>query len=285
MDGLGARGMGWQRDLRDPRDYGPTDPAVRDLFDAVGPRARARRLPARVDLREYFPPPEDQGTLNSSPAFVVLALVGYLEARTTGRRLDASRLFLYQMALKLLRLRGNAGVDLRTTFKALVRFGSPPEGYWPTTAEQAARDPADGFLFAYAREYESVRYFRVDTGDGAGTLRAVKACLAGGLVTAFGFAVPSSLMTDADVPYRPQFDGVGGGHAVLAVGYDDHRRIASDTGALLFRNSWGPGWGERGYGWLPYAFVTSQAATDFWAAVHPGAAASGAFSCPAGDTS
>jgi C1A family cysteine protease len=44
------------------------------------------------------------------------------------------------------------------------------------------------------------------------------------------------------------------GHAVLAVGYDNNKKITNarcgkeTTGALLIRNSWGTSWGEAGYG-------------------------------------
>jgi len=61
-----------------------------------------------------------------------------------------------------------------------------------------------------------------------------------------------------------------GGHAVCAVGYDDSKVIVnpsnkkSSKGALLIRNSWGSSWGDNGYGWLPYDYVLTGLASDWW---------------------
>ena len=51
-----------------------------------------------------------------------------------------------------------------------------------------------------------------------------------------------------------------GGHCILIVGYDDGK------GVWIFRNSWGEGWGDHGYGYLPYKYLSSKAklASDFW---------------------
>jgi C1A family cysteine protease len=67
---------------------------------------------------------------------------------------------------------------------------------------------------------------------------------------------------------------------VVAVGYDDSRRIRSDKGALLVRNSWGPDWGEAGYGWLPYSYVKRRLAMDFWTVLKPAWLRSGEFELP-----
>jgi C1A family cysteine protease len=50
-----------------------------------------------------------------------------------------------------------------------------------------------------------------------------------------------------------------GGHAVMAVGYDDATR------EFLVRNSWGTDWGLEGYFKIPYAYLLSpKLASDFW---------------------
>ena len=48
-----------------------------------------------------------------------------------------------------------------------------------------------------------------------------------------------------------------GGHAVLAVGYNQKQK------RFLVRNSWGKSWGKDGYCTMPYEYLETQAA-DFW---------------------
>jgi len=58
-----------------------------------------------------------------------------------------------------------------------------------------------------------------------------------------------------------------GGHANVAVGYDDNLMIGPDKGALLIRNSWGTSWASAGYGWLSYKYVTQGLANDWWSLI------------------
>jgi len=50
-----------------------------------------------------------------------------------------------------------------------------------------------------------------------------------------------------------------GGHAVLAVGYNDAKHT------FPVRNSWGEDWGMKGYFTLPYKYLSNRnLSDDFW---------------------
>ncbi len=288
----GRRGMGWLKDYPDVRDY---TPAHQDVEPALAkaklgpdlPRARTS-LPPRADLREWCAPVEDQGAVGSCTANAGVGLVEYCEKKAFGAYVDASRLFLYKATRNLMRATGDSGAYLRTTMGALALFGVPPERYWPYDAQRFDAEPP-AFCYGFADHYTALKYFRLDP---PGTrpeelLRRIKYYLAGGLPAMFGFTVYSSIgqaeRTGA-IPFPAPRESVEGGHAIMAVGYDDAKKIrnaargARDTaGALLIRNSWGAGWGDQGYGWLPYDYVLEGLAQDWWSLVKMAWMETGAF--------
>jgi len=275
------RGFGWLPSAPDFRDYLPSGPEVQQLLErlrSVG--ANPAQANTSVDLREYFIDVPDQLGLNSSVAHACAALFEYFERRAHGRLLRPSRLFLHQNALRFSGASGQAGVELRTGLKTMVRFGAPPERFWPYYLQQLETVP-DAFLYSFAEPYHSATYVRLDARGASpdSTLQIVRAFLAAGFPAAFGFSVPNSLTLDGDIPYRPTFDSILGGQAVVAVGYDD-RWLRGSRGALLVRSSWGPEWGDSGYGWLPYALVEEHLAKDFWTVLHSSWMDSGEFDLP-----
>jgi len=111
-------------------------------------------------------------------------------------------------------------------------------------------------------------------------LNTLRSFLAAGFSFAFGSPLCTSIGKDADIPFPTAADSVVGSQAVTAVGYDNKRRIRSDKGALLVRNSWGAGWGDQGFGWLPYSYVTRRLAADFWTLLQRSWLRSGEFELP-----
>ena len=275
--------LDWHRDLPDSRDYTPDHPHVQQMLGRLPePRSSRPEKPGSVDLREYVPSLSDPGPAHSSAAQACTALVACFQRRAHGTTIRGSTLFLHQMTQKLLRGRGDAGGELRTTLKALVRFGLPPARYWPCDATHFGREP-EPFLYCFGEPFRSIRYVRLDARNSTGeeTLAIVKSFLAAGFPSVFGFTVPSSLSGDPDVPYRPTFDSPAGGHAAMAVGYDD-RRLRATKGALLIRTFFTPPVGDQGYVWLPYAYVQQQLAVDFWTLLKPAWLGSGEFQRPSG---
>lgn len=272
---------GWLPDLPDRRDLTINSDVVRGALTQRSGRSRsssrtmllsaARTLPPKVDLRPLCPPIEDQKSLGSCTANAAIGLMEYLQMQSgESRRVDLSRLFLYKTTRRLMGVKGDTGAYIRTTIKAAASFGVPPEQYWPYHITKFDVEP-DAFLYSFAANYKSLNYTRLDQKNFSGkeTLDAVKRTLADGFPVVFGFTVYSSMGGDADIPYPGANDREDGGHAVLAVGYDDDRPVingasANARGALIIRNSWGTAWGDEGYGYLPYDYVREQLALDFW---------------------
>jgi C1A family cysteine protease len=267
---VNGKAMGWHRDLPDIRDYTDESDDVKAVLRKSQPlKKAARSQPKKVDLRAWCSPIEDQGQLGSCTAQAGAGLYEYFERRAHGKHVDASRLFLYKVTRRLMGLSGDTGAYLRDTMKALVVFGVPPERHWPYQVDRFDEEPS-AFLYSFAQSFQALRYYRLDP-PGASSddiLANVRRHLAAGLPSMFGFTVYASMPPSGDgkgeIPMPTPTDSVAGGHAVAAVGYDDGKKIGSHKGALLIRNSWGTDWGDAGYGWLPYAYVESRLADDFW---------------------
>ena len=271
-------GLGWHPDVADPHDFARDHEEVVRLLAKLKP---SQSLPETVDWREFCHRPPHQKGLGSSAAFACLALVRYFECRSTGRLYNPSARFVYKTSRRILRWQGDSGSTFRATWKAICKFGVPDERVWPYDPARFDEEP-DAFVYASAQELAPMYYVRLDARGRRGkkALETVKSFLAAGFPSVMGFCVPASVNSEAEIPMPSLRDEIFGGHAVLAVGYDDTRRTRAGRGAILICNSWGPHWGEEGFGWLPYAYVQTHLASDFWTVVRPEWLASEEFQNP-----
>ena len=271
--------MGWLPDYPDFRDYTTEHAAISPLLKKIGlTGSHTKSLPESADLRAWCSTIEDQGSLGSCTAQAGASMVEYFAHRSMDRYTDVSRLFLYKVTRNLMRQKGDTGAFIRTTMGALVLFGVPPELYWPYKEKDFDKEPP-AFCYAFAQNYQAISYYRLDA---AGlkkneVLQAIKSNLAAGLPSMFGFSVFSSISQageNGQIPYPMPGEKILGGHAVMAVGYEDKIEIANTNpdgptrkGAFLIRNSWGPAWGLEGYGWLPYEYLLKGLAIDWWSII------------------
>jgi C1A family cysteine protease len=281
-------GTGWVPPLPDFRDYTEQDGDIPKMAKMMGISAGSKTLgaaPSKVDLRKWCSPIENQRSLGSCTAHAAVGVVEYFERRAFKKHIDGSRLFIYKVTRNLMGVVGDTGAWLRTTMGALALCGVAPEKYWPYTDRKQpgpsgartfdAEPPT--FVYALADNFEAIRYFCHDPLSKSipysKVLASVKRYLAAGIPSMFGFyGFPSFGQSDVigGIPYPCPGERAQWGHAIVAVGYDDKKKIKNKmcnkqtTGAFLIRNSWGTFWGDKGYGWLPYAYVLNGLALDFW---------------------
>lgn len=269
-------GTGWLPPLPDMRDFTASHNAIAPMAKLLKTDAKIPKVPSVVDLRAGCSPVDNQGALGSCSAHAGMGVVEYMERRAYGEYTNGSRLFLYKTTRNLMGVTGDTGAWLRNVMGALTLCGVPPEKYLPYNVANFDNEPSS-FIYAVADNFETLKYFCHDPQTSnippAAVLASVKTYLAAGVASMFGFYGYNSFdktNIKGGIPFPCPNEKVQWGHAIMAVGYDDAKKITNTqcnkttTGALLIRNSWGTSWGDAGYGWLPYDYVLNKLAIDFW---------------------
>jgi C1A family cysteine protease len=247
--------MGWLPDLPDARDY---------MYAA--PLKLMQKMPAKVDLRPTCPPVYNQGALGSCTANSLSGAFQFGKKKQRKADFMPSRLFLYYNERVAIHTENSdSGAFLRDGIKSLNKDGICKETEWTYDDDSSAgakfskKPPAA--CYSHAQQNQITSYQRLSNSN----ISILKGCLAEGYPFAFGFTVYESFMTAVvakkGIMPMPDFskEKVVGGHAILAVGYDEKKQM------VLIRNSWGTGWGIKGYFWMPYAYITNtHLCDDFW---------------------
>jgi C1A family cysteine protease len=181
--------------------------------------------------------------------------VEFLEKKDKVPFIDVSRLFIYynERALEGT-IQSDSGAMIRDGIKTLAKQGVCSEKTWPYVISRfSVKPPAACYKEAANRQITS--YLRITTLD------EMRTCLADGFPFVFGFTVYESFETQqvertGIMPMPKPKERVLGGHAVLAVGYDDKKK------QFVVRNSWGTDWGLKGYFMMPYAYLADRNLSD-----------------------
>ena len=220
-------------------------------------------LPTRVDLRDKCAPVYNQGKLGACTAFAMGKGMRETMQRTANEKVaPLSALFLYFEEREKMGTRWkDSGATITDGMAVLKDKGIATDESWPYS---------DNFLKFRLKPskaaYQTATEYKVHETSQVGTIDDVRAALAKGQSVAFGFLVYESFgRVGADgvmpMPHPEQGEKILGGHAVLAVGYDDQKR------QLIVRNSWSAAWADKGYFYMPYEFAgNKECADDFWTA-------------------
>lgn len=255
---------GWRRSNPDHRDY---------MF-AANPFV-IRNLPTIIDLDSPSPgspfdPCWDQLNLGSCGPNTLAENITFdvmSDPNLKGKmKMMPSRLFNYYTTRLLMgTINSDSGVDNRTMLKAAAQFGWCDASLWPYIVNNFTKKPPQA-AFKQASTRLISQYLSVPQ-----DLMQMKACIAGnspfgiqGKPFIFGFTVYESFESanatkTGIIPMPGPTESVLGGHDILFCGYNDFTQM------FKFRNHWSKNWGDRGYGYMPYAYaINSNLSGDFW---------------------
>jgi C1A family cysteine protease len=244
------RRYGWIRDVHDSRDLKFAVSAV------VG-----KILPKSISLRPICPPILDQGQLGSCTANATASAFRFCEQKERLLPIeDRSRLFIYYNTRSLEgHVDQDSGCQIRNAIKTVGTIGACDEKLWPYDISKFTLAPPKE-CYDNADKCKAIKYMRITEGD----LKSMKQCLADGYPFVFGFLVFSNFDSNNSIKtgiisMPGSKDKIVAGHAVLAIGYDDRTQL------IQFQNSWADWWGDKGCGYLPYAYIqNSQWVSDLW---------------------
>jgi len=249
----------WVPDTPDPRDH------MYKIDNTVA-------LVPRIDLRQYASAIEDQGQIGSCTGNSIAGLIELIDRKKSNKALDVSRLFIYYEERVLEgSVRFDAGAYIRDGIKVCYTKGVPLESLWPYVENKFATKPTTA-------AYNDALRRKVTGYQRCADFNAVKNALAAGNPVVIGFTVYESFeYAWGNIPHGQAGSGmmpfpntateqVLGGHAVAIVGYDDTMPVTGKAnGRFIVRNSWGTGWGDNGYFYMPYDVVkNTQMSNDFW---------------------
>lgn len=170
-----------------------------------------------------------------------------------------SRLFLYYNERAMEGTTdSDPGAQIRDGIKSVASQGDCPEDLWPYNISKFREKPTK-ICYEQARKYKAVQYQRLSR-----ILNQFKGCLMSGYPFVFGFTVYESFEGDqvkqtGHLAMPSPGEKPVGGHAVMAVGYDDSNQW------FIVRNSWGNTWGMNGYFTMPYSYLLDEnLSDDFW---------------------
>ncbi len=249
--------FGWIPDLPDHRDK---------LLQL--PTGQAPTLPDKVNLaKQHNFRVLDQSYLGSCVAHAISSAIEFAQATRPNdpnvpdfiendRKFPISRLFLYYEARRAIgTLAEDSGCYIRDALRAAYNVGAPRETGWKYVEGRFTEQPPK-------HSYRSAPYHKITSYISVPvSVQGLKIALSSGKPVVFGISVFDSFMHDrrGNIPFPSMSDGYLGGHAMLCTGYDDA------TQRFNFLNSWGEGWGTKGYGTIPYNYLGNpRLGDDYW---------------------
>jgi C1A family cysteine protease len=251
------------------KDYGFSD----RLLPALGTAAVGE---GDADLRPYCTESNQRslsscvGNATADAIEILNAIEEEKQAKAQGRDpkppVQLSRLFVYTLARALMDANNDGqgdvdqdkGTHIRLAFEALSRWGICDEDIWPyDTAKVFTLPSIKAMRQAFGHKIHS--YYRIK-GVYDDRLAEIQAALRANHPVVFGTMIDKAFeaLSGPNATAKKPTGATLGGHALIVVGY-----IASSN-LYIVKNSWGQGWGDRGYCYMEPEMLAWEQTYDLW---------------------
>lgn len=234
------RKYGWKGIIPDFRDAGYAYKTIASKLEEIPP---VKYL--------ICSPVADQEDLGSCVFFALTAHKAATAVQNDRDPVNLSQLWAYyHYRDKYGQVEYDDGAYIREAIKLLAADGIPHEDCWPYVTGNFAKEPPAGCL-DQAQENRITSFHALESRED------MIHCLAAGFGFICGISVYSSFDSDytarTGIVTMPQKgDKFLGGHAIYICGYDLHKQM------FKFQNSYGKSWGDDGFGWIPFSYLTNR---------------------------
>ena len=208
-------------------------------------------LPSDIDLRQDFSAVRDQGTLGSCTAFALVAAYEYIVKRSKNKEIDLSELFAYQCARRRMpeeQRNADEGTAIYDVETAMGEDGICLESLHPYVTESLPEPSAEAVEDAQGRKITKALNVECKLND-------LKSALSQGYPVVISLRLFESFAQSSTgfVPHPSKDERSHqqhGNHAMVICGYSDAEKV------FIVRNSWGTRFGDKGYCYIPYSYIT-----------------------------
>ena len=204
---------------------------------------------------EHFPELVEQGDIDSCVPNCI-STIYYYNTFKQGNHINfrISRLFLYYNVRKIYNeLSDDAGSRIIDCIKILKKSGAPPEMLHPYHEKFMYKQPSE--LSVRLGKYCRLLGFKELNKDELKNKLLTNNPIVCGIKVYENFNNENTCKT-GQVIMPSDDDEILGGHSIVIVGFDDEKKN------YIFLNSWGKSWGDNGFGYIPYDYITDENLAD-----------------------
>ena len=225
-----------------------------DYDEIYFPQIESNNFKETVDLRRFLSKDiENQGMIGSCVTNAITSALEYISNRATNNLFPMSRMFLYYTARNFGKgelIIEDKGCNILQALLSAKEQGVCLEASWPYNVASVNTRPSS-YAFVEAEQYKIEQYLKISP-----NLDDMLSCLSEGYPFIFGLKITDSFSQINGIITKPSPEeirtDIHGNHAMLCVGYNLKNKV------FIVRNSWGEEWGDKGYCYIPFDYMTNS---------------------------